>query len=35
MYNFNNPKNKKTIGMIGIILVAALMITTILAALFV
>lgn len=35
MYNFNNPKNKRMIGLIGLILVAALMITTVLAGLFV
>lgn len=35
MYNFNNPKNRRMIGIIGIVLVAALLITTVLAGLFV
>jgi hypothetical protein len=35
MYNFNNRKNKRIIGIIGLVLAAALIITTVLAGLFV
>jgi hypothetical protein len=35
MYNFNNRKNKRLIGIIGLVLAAALIITTVLAGLFV
>lgn len=35
MYNFNNPKNKRVVGTIGLILAGALLLTTILAGLFV
>lgn len=35
MYNFNSRKNKRIIAIVGIVLAAALLITTVLAALFV
>lgn len=34
MYNFNSSKKKRWIGIIGIILVAALLITTVVSGLF-
>lgn len=35
MYNFNNRKQKRWIAILGIVLAAALLITTVLAGLFV
>jgi hypothetical protein len=35
MYNFNNHKNKRLVGIIGLVLVVALILTTVLTGLFV
>jgi hypothetical protein len=35
MYDFNNRKNKRLIGIVGLILAAALILTTVLAGLIV